>query len=58
LFEGARELGGMAFAGLVEDWLERPPDERTIDGMGKKEATGGKRFRYVDDDDEGDVIVG
>ena len=53
VFESARELGGKEFAELVEDWLDRTPDERSIDGMGKKEATVGKLFRYVDDDEDG-----
>ena len=51
LFEGAREFGGGEFAELVEDWLDRTAFERSISEMGYKEATGGKRFRYEDDDD-------
>jgi hypothetical protein len=52
VFEGARELGDKEFAELVQDWLERTPYERSIDGMGFKEATSGKRFRYVEDDED------
>jgi hypothetical protein len=55
LFESAREFGGKEIAALVEDWLDRTADERSLDGMGKKEATDGKRFRYVDDDEEDDA---
>jgi hypothetical protein len=51
LFERVLELGGKPFAELVEDWLDREDYERTIDGMGFKEAGGG-RFRYVEDDDD------
>jgi hypothetical protein len=54
-FEDARELGGKDIAELVEDWLDRTPDERSIDGMGYKEATGGKLFRYVHDDEDDDA---
>ena len=53
LFKTARGFGGEEFAALVQDWLERTPYERSIDGMGYKEATSGKRFRYVEDDDDG-----
>lgn len=52
LFKGAREFGDEWFAALVQGWLERTRYDRSIDGMGYKEATGGKRFRYVEDDDE------
>lgn len=52
LFEGARQLGGKEFAELVQDWLERTPEECSIDGMGFKVATDDRLFRYVDDDDD------
>jgi len=52
VFEGARGLGGEEFAELVQDWMERTPYERSIDGMGFKEATRGKQFRYLEDDED------
>ena len=55
VFEGAREYGGRGYAELVQDWLERIEFERAISEMGYKEATGGKRFRYVDDEDGGNA---
>jgi hypothetical protein len=51
LFESSRDLGGKPFAELVDDWLDREDYERSIDGMGFKNAESG-RFRYVEDDDD------
>lgn len=52
VFKAAQDLADSEFAELVEDWLERSPYERSIDGMGKKEDRRGKLFKYVDDDED------